>query len=295
MMYESLFVILTILGSAVGFSSPATKDLSSIPSRSFIELTDLNNNGVKQTLPSSFINNWPTWVLEQNGTLSRIPDEFDNKGYVTPTSIDELWQPIDLKRPDMKLALGLHIRQGQIRHAMPALDINYNEGLHRNRGMCSVPRAYAWVDFGSLGIMGDWDNLELKVASKKREDDDWIQLSVSSGDAISQAIERALMCLADAPDDFADGSHLIHIPLDSADAIEVPRINHEIQVTLNEKYNDEPDIEAGILQVVITASMSGSESEYLPDVYKGLYFDEAFQNPRYKAHKKRSEEKNTEL
>jgi len=295
-MYEYLFVIPTILGLVAGFSSPATKDLSSIPSRSFIELTDLNNNGPKQTLPSSFIRNWPTWVLEQNGTLSRIPDELDNKGYVTPTSIDELWQPIDLKRPDMKLALGLHIRQGEIRHAMPALDISYDKGLHRNRGLCSVPRAYAWVDFGSLGIMSDWDNFELKVTSKKRGDGSWIQLSVSSGDAISRAIERTFLCLAEnAPDDLAEGSHIVHVPLDSVDVVELPKTNHEMQVTLSEKYNDDTNLEVGILQVIISASMSGSESEYLPDVYKTLYYDETFQNPRYVAHKQRKEERNTDL
>ena len=264
---------------------------SSIQSKNFIELTNLNNNnGQKQTLPSSFIETWPTWVLEENGTLSRIPDEESNTGYVNPTSIDELWQPIDLKRPDMKLSLGLHVRSGELRHAMPAIDISYGDGLHRNRGLCSVPIAHSWVDFGSLAL-SDWKRLQLKISSKQLENQKWTQLSISKEGAISQAIERAMLFLSQTPpDDMAEGSHLINVVVD-ADVVDVPKTNHEVRVTLVE---EEEEV-IGSLQVVVSASMSGSESEYLPDVYKELFFDEEFQNTRYIEMKQRKEERNQEL
>lgn len=264
---------------------------SSIQSKNFIELTNLNNNnGQKQTLPSSFIETWPTWVLEENGTLSRIPDEESNTGYVNPTSIDELWQPIDLKRPDMKLSLGLHVRSGELRHAMPAIDISYGDGLHRNRGLCSVPIAHSWVDFGSLAL-SDWKRLQLKISSKQLENQKWTQLSISKEGAISQAIERAMLFLSQTPpDDMAEGSHLINVVVD-ADVVGVPKTNHEMRVTLVE---EEEEV-IGSLQVVVSASMSGSESEYLPDVYKDLFFDEEFQNTRYIEMKQRKEERNQEL
>jgi len=45
--------------------------------------------------------------------------------YVVLTSLNMQFSnrmfSIDLKRPDMKLALGLHVRSGQIRHIMPAV------------------------------------------------------------------------------------------------------------------------------------------------------------------------------
>jgi hypothetical protein len=72
--------------------------------RQFIQLT--NPVGAEQSLPASFVRNWPTWVLDEDGTLSKIPDE---DGFVQPASIDELWQPLDLKMPELRLALGLHV------------------------------------------------------------------------------------------------------------------------------------------------------------------------------------------
>ena len=77
-----------------------------IINREFIQLTNPINTRVQQSLPASFVRDWPTWVLDKDGTLTKIPDD---EGFVQPASIDEVWQPVDLKRPSMKLALGLHV------------------------------------------------------------------------------------------------------------------------------------------------------------------------------------------
>jgi hypothetical protein len=297
--------------------------------RNFIEITSLNVQ--KQSLPASFIESWPTWVLETDGSLERIPDSDDNNGFVSPTSIDSLWQPIDLIRPKMKLALGVHIRNGSIRHVFPALDISYDgSSKHRNRGMCSIPRAYTWVDFGFVNSMGDYNRYELRVSSKKNngkssssedenenEDDDenedekWQQLlsssSISDNEVMSKAIERAVICLAenDGSINDLDGSHIIHVILndddDDADeqiAVEIPKSNHELKVSMVEKWGNNnkieneslDEVEVGILQVNVMTTMSGSESEYLPDVYKPLYNDESLRNPLYKNYKKNLKE-----
>ena len=63
---------------------------------------------MQSRLPSSFIESWPTWILDIDGTITRIPDASD-EGFVSPASIDEIWQPIDLEPPKMRLALGLHV------------------------------------------------------------------------------------------------------------------------------------------------------------------------------------------
>lgn len=299
---------LTTAFSAVGNNSsggPASNGLddpSSEPevmSRNFIEITNLNR---KESIPASFIERWPNWILETDGTLSRIPDETtgDGVGFVTPTSIDQLYQPIDLKRPNMKLALGIHIRSGQIRHIMPSLDIYYSEGMHRNRGLCSVPLAYNWVDFGSINSMGDNNRYELRISTKKRVDgreeevgEGWNQMFSLPGNVMTAAIERTIVCLAEADsDDLGSGSHIIHVALDEATAFEIPKTRNDLQATLVEIGDDgEEDVDVGILEVAIVATMSGSESEYLPDAYKPLFADESLRNPLYAKFQKRKEKR----
>lgn len=85
-------------------SSPQPQQPEVMP-RQFIQLTN-PIGGVEQSLPASFVQNWPTWVLNKDGCLHKIPDD---EGFVSPASIDELWQPVDLKRPELRLALGFHM------------------------------------------------------------------------------------------------------------------------------------------------------------------------------------------
>lgn len=268
---------------------------SEVMTRNFIEITNLNNNVSKESFPSSFIERWPNWVLETDGSLSRIPDEETGGdiGFLTPISIDQLYQPIDLKRPEMKVALGIHVRSGQIRHVMPSLDISYGNGLHRNRGLCSVPLAHTWVDFGFINSMGDNNRYEFRAASKKRTDEKWNQIFSLPGNLITIAIERAIVCLAEVDsDDLGNGSHIIHVALDGSKILEVPKSKNDLQATLVEIGDEgEEDIDVGILEVAIVTTMSGSESEYLPDAYKPLYADESLRNPLYANFKKQKEKR----
>jgi hypothetical protein len=90
-----------------------------------------------------------------------------------------------------------------------------------------------------------------------------------------------------------NGSHIIHVVLENSDAVESPSSGHDLKVTLSE---DSPDLieeerQIGILQVAISTTMSGSDSEYLPKVYEPLYTDETLRNPLYARYKERQEEK----
>ena len=78
-----------------------------------------------------------------------------------------------------------------IRHVMPAVDLSFHNGQHRNRGMCSVPRAHSWIDF-SLSL-DEWENYKIIVSSKERQEETWKQITTSTEGAISGAIERAMM------------------------------------------------------------------------------------------------------
>ena len=307
------FFLLLLLGNiadlATAFSSAAngsngpsssgledsSSDQPEVVERPFIEITNLGN---KESLPSSFIQRWPNWFVETDGSLSRIPDQETGTGFVTPTSVEQLFQPIDLKRPQMKLALGLHVRSGQIRHVMPSLDVSYN-GLHRNRGLCSVPLAYKWVDFGYLNSLADFSSYEVRVSSKKhvhneeKDPQEWNRIFSLSGAAINKALEKAILCLAESDsDDLGSGSHIVHVALDDSEVTEIPKTKNILQATLVEVGGPgEPDLDIGILEVAVVTTMSGSESEYLPEVYKPLFSDESLRNPLYAKFKKRKEDR----
>ena len=254
--------------------------LSTTPSRQFIQLTNPLAASVDDRLPSSFVSNWPTWVLDQNGDFSKIRDA---DGFVSPSSIDELWQAVDLKQPEIRLSLGLHVRAGAIHHVMPAVDVSF-DGKHRNRGMCSVPRAFTWLDFQGMPL-DEWNTYELVLATRKtdseEEDSAWENLVQSR--SIKGALNDAINLVTERPpEELGCGSHIIHVVV--GEAIECPKAGSELRVLL--KVQEEADV-LGALQVKIVKIMAGSESEYLPEVYKPLFQDESLRRQAYVEFKKR--------
>lgn len=74
-------------------------------SKRFIEIVDSKSSLVDK-LPTSLTENWPTWVLDETGSFTKIPD---TDGFVPPASVDDLFQPLDLKPPQLRIALGIHV------------------------------------------------------------------------------------------------------------------------------------------------------------------------------------------
>jgi hypothetical protein len=154
------------------------------------------------------------------------------------------------------------------------------------------------MEFSTLGLIDEWERFNLKVLSRKRGDDDdeWEQLALSSsGKVISDAVKKAQMFLAEsAPDEFGIGSHILHVVIDEDNVLEPPT-SSDIRVTLSDDQSESHDSETdgdGILDVAVSTTMSGSDSIYLPDVYKPLYNDESLKNPFYAKFKERKEERN---
>ena len=180
-------------------------------------------------------------------------------------------------------------RDGMIRHVMPAVDLSFHNGQHRNRGMCSVPRAHSWIDF-SLSL-DEWENYKIIVSSKERQEETWKQITKSTEGAISGAIERAMICLSsNAPDELGSGSHIVNVVMESS-SVECPK--NELRVLMDDDdFVDNEEAASGVLQVVISPTMAGSESEYLPEAYKPLYNDESLRNPLFAKFKQRKEKRN---
>ena len=243
----------------------------------------LYNAQTKRTenLPPSFIAEWPTWVLDVSKKISRIPDS-ENDGFVNPSSIEEMWQAVDLKYPQMNIALGFHIRDGVIQYVMPALDLSFDGGKHRNRGLCSLPRAYGWVEFNSVSS-SQWAEYELIVSQRKKGQTDWQIVNVFGG-GIEEAVNRLVILLAtDPPDDWKAGSHVVNVVLETA-AMECTRVGHDLGVLL--KLKQDP-VAHGTLLIKVAATKAGSESEFLPEVYKDLFQNELYQRKEYFDYKER--------
>ena len=296
-----------------------------------------------QSLPVSFIAAWPTWILDQDGALQKIPDDKD--GYVNPTSIEEVWHPVDLLRPTiLSCALGFHIRDGTIRHVFPAVDVGYphqhatnntniSNPYYRNRGLCSVPRAYQWIEFHSLlpeeydqyivqaSVIGKSKSKIEEEDAEENKEDKHVLVSARGGhggdtsgrsrSGIANAIERMSICLAEQDATEEDGvgtpgSQIVHVLLpncnhndDEEEGLLLPKADSELHVTLQRATTTEEKEEAveekpgGRLQVRVVTTMAGSDSDYLPAVYRPLFQDEpTLLNPVYAQyqHNKRQRE-----
>lgn len=231
--------------------------------RQFIQLAN------QERFPAAFVSNWPTWILDQ-GSLIKIPD---TDGFVNPSSIDELWQPVDLKFPDTKLAVGLHVRDGIIRHIMPALDLSFH-GQHRNRGLCSVPRAHTWMDFSTAA----WQDSKLIASQRKMGEEEWNEVCTSQIGSIEEVVLQIMPDFSETL--ICDGSHIIHIPLKGT----FLQLKSGIELRLELIQESDPFAR---LQVAISPTSPGSESDYIPDVYKPIFENMEYRRQAYSEMMKR--------
>eukprot|EP00594_Rhizosolenia_setigera_P008169 CAMPEP_0178973380 /NCGR_PEP_ID=MMETSP0789-20121207/21693_1 /TAXON_ID=3005 /ORGANISM="Rhizosolenia setigera, Strain CCMP 1694" /LENGTH=198 /DNA_ID=CAMNT_0020661245 /DNA_START=493 /DNA_END=1086 /DNA_ORIENTATION=+ len=172
---------------------------------------------------------------------------------------------------------------------MPALDV-YLDGkkksnfLYRNRGLSSIPRAYKWVDFQALAFE-DLSEFELVLETRKaieNESDgdevEWKTLFEFSGqekNAVKDALNQALFYLSsEPPQELQEGSNIVYVVLPNTASVDCPKPGYEIRAVLREKDISQEELFLGVLEVQVTASMAGSESEYLPEAYKSLYHEE---------------------
>lgn len=104
-----------------------------------------------QQLPASLTKTWNTWTLDK-GELVKVPTvASDSEDWVDPVSYESLYLPEDLPVPRCRPAIALGVANGAARYVMPSviLSLNTPSQLWRNRGVCSLPRASAWLDLFS--------------------------------------------------------------------------------------------------------------------------------------------------
>ena len=104
-----------------------------------------------QMLPLAHCQSWPVWTCELgalNGQILVPVDNDSDDGWVNPTSFDSLFFPADLPMPLARPSIGVVMANGSPRYLMPSvvLTLETPSKLWRNRGLCSIPRARAWID-----------------------------------------------------------------------------------------------------------------------------------------------------
>eukprot|EP00566_Odontella_aurita_P015542 CAMPEP_0113554308 /NCGR_PEP_ID=MMETSP0015_2-20120614/16078_1 /TAXON_ID=2838 /ORGANISM="Odontella" /LENGTH=285 /DNA_ID=CAMNT_0000455437 /DNA_START=197 /DNA_END=1054 /DNA_ORIENTATION=+ /assembly_acc=CAM_ASM_000160 len=244
--------------------------------------------GTFEKIPESPTLAWPTWVLyadKKESKLVRIPDD---RGFLNPVSGEELFQPLDLIEPEMRLALGLHIREGAIRQIMPAVDLSFRR-VHHNRGLSSVPRARQWVDFVNI----DWSEFGMVIMQRKLKDGDNSLEVISAGNPVKPYIDHAIKYLVEnPPDEWSKGSQIVHVVLDDevSKRMEGIKTGHELVVALSQG----TDVR-GQLSVKVKATEAGSQSAFLPEVYRDLFFDKTYQRKKYFDFLKRKAERAEKL
>jgi hypothetical protein len=250
------------------------------------------------------------------------------------------------------MAVGLHIRQGCIRHIFPALDLTLYDGttslssstslskeegdnhqqqnpMYRNRGLCSVPRAYQWMEFNTLALSstsasgggGGLPTCRLVLQSRRprpqqstedeNEENDNTWVTHGQVTNIDQLVSKAITALVEGnpPTGIGDGSCIVHV-VDSGDNMEqddtdcettansipLPRVGSDIRCLLVQ--DDEtstsigtPSTILGTLQVTVVPTAAGSESQYLPEAYVPLFHDDTFRRPAYTEMKRRRKAK----
>lgn len=206
--------------------------------------------------------------------------------------------------------LGVVVASGVPRYIMPTivLTLETPERVWRNRGLCSLPRARAWIDLFSqyappvnrlrlhgygqsapeLRFLEDqdgseiwtnaFDNIPGRKSSSSYSPDADIGLEVGKA---YESLKALLDSHSREADQISVGYHFVDIPLkSSSNSIILPRNRMKMYLTdieepkrlINYENVDDLDLEPlGELDVEISTIGAGGTSEFLPKVYTSLF------------------------
>ena len=260
-----------------------------------------------QSLPLSYVDKWPVWITTPDGSsLTKLPDEADGNGWVTATTFEQFWLPIDLPMPTCRAAIGAVLKNGVPRYLFPAIEsfTDSRGQRYHNRGLNSLPLAKTWLLFGDVPAdylrlscyrqplppsppSSDADEAEEEAAPDAgKPSADWTPVLPLTG--VSEALETLLDVIANGPDELGDGFCYLVAPLrDSETGGDVLLPTDAIapgqrlrmflsDVDATPTSLDPEDRESwvwkrGETDLSLFDVAPGGESEFLPPVYKPLY------------------------
>ena len=296
-----LLLCCVLLCSFVLGSVLATRGENEDDSRDTIRVVGFQDGGIQQ-LPMSYVKSFSRWLLLDQ-TIQGIPGasstlEHDT-GFVNPTSISDLWWPVDLSQIHIRPTLDVILHAGTPKYAAGGIDVcvfDNSSAEWRNHGMNSQPLPQQWTTFESVGRLGfrvetfveDKSNnydIESKEQNTARQ---WLSIEGSTKAATKDALELLGVFLSGLDDSspLAQGFHIVSIPIVNKWHV-LPMLESVMEdsyqiITLGTALPDaralmetKPDVAAKlgttILAVTVAPTAPGGESQHLPDVYKPLY------------------------
>ena len=216
------------------------------------------------------------------------------EGWVNPTTTSELFWPLDVKL-QARPTLNVMFKQGVLSYASPGLDVRvpHNDGSWRNYGMNSQPIAKQWT---SLEIaMEQLFHVESFIVQNESTVGDIKYTTLFDSLDIKSAMQKVATFIGelDSLSPLNSGFHIVSFPLidrftdlpcppstDDEKKIESEEIYKIVMLGTSEPFGsklldmDENILtmsSTAVLEVVVARTMSGKDSEYLPEVYKPLY------------------------
>lgn len=277
----------------------------------------IRGGNIHQQLPITLTSSWATWTLEYENNcinLFKVEDSI-SEGWIQPTTYSKLYLPSDLPPPLIRPALGVALSNGIPRYIMPSaiLSLDTPERRWRNRGINTLPRAYAWIDlfgvfspkieslkvsaFGqstaNVRFLEDQDgNAAWENAFSENTKNTFTSLrpDPQSSYPITQCYNTIKQYLLENPQsELYNGYHFVDIPLPNAPILQLPAKKLRMFLTdfenpkrlleFEESLESEP---LGELGVELMAVGAGGVSKYLPQVYTELFepgnilFDQQF-------------------
>eukprot|EP00957_Ditylum_brightwellii_P152301 11595245-Ditylum_brightwellii.AAC.1 len=131
-----------------------------------------------QTIAVNYASSWPVWYVTHDGqNVTRVPDTSSDElggGWVSPSSFEQLWLPMDLPPPTASAALGLVLKDGILCYAFPTVEtvLAMRDGkAWHNRGLNSLPLAKTWMPFFNV-VNADTLSLACYHCSMPSEEND---------------------------------------------------------------------------------------------------------------------------
>jgi len=260
--------------------------------------------GKVESLPGMYINSFRRWIAEEDKGASIAENKIKieaipgagmsvEEQWVNPTSTADLFWPLDVKL-QVRPALNVMFKQGVLSYLSPGLDVRvpHKDGSWRNHGMNSQPIARQWT---SLDIaMEQMFHVESFILQEESAGDVKHSTLFDSMD-IKKAMQRLATFIGemDPLSPLTEGFHIVSFPLidnfvdlpcptqtDDEKKKDSETIYKIVLLGTSEPFGSklldmDEDIltmsSTSALEVIVSRTVKGSDSRYLPDVYKPLY------------------------
>lgn len=282
------------------------QSFGTIPSND-IKIVGLPGGNI-ESLPGMYVQSFQRWIVNEDSTGEDecafkleplIGTGFNEEGWVNPTSINELWWPADLPTVQTRPTLNVLFKSGVLSYVSMGLDVRVPHKepsgeitTWRNYGLRSQPIARQWTTLDIameklFHVEGFIMHNTLEGQKKKHEP---LFDTIYAAPILEQVANFIAQIDQDSP--LVNGFHVVsfpmskiwvelHSPKESDAEAKEPTVAYKLACFATSEpfaskllHFDESMLEmssTSVLEVAVTRTEAGGESQYLPDVYKKLY------------------------